>query len=47
MIRYNAAHPGAEQDIFPYLAKRRLAIVTYTATRWAVCSSDQRVGMDP
>jgi aryl-alcohol dehydrogenase-like predicted oxidoreductase len=34
MIRYNAAHPGAEQDIFPYLAKRRPAIVTYTATRW-------------
>jgi aryl-alcohol dehydrogenase-like predicted oxidoreductase len=34
MIRYNAAHSGAEQDIFPYLAKRRPAIVTYTATRW-------------
>jgi aryl-alcohol dehydrogenase-like predicted oxidoreductase len=34
MIRYNAAHPGAEQDIFPYLAKRRPAIVAYTATRW-------------
>jgi aryl-alcohol dehydrogenase-like predicted oxidoreductase len=34
MIRYNAAHPGAEQDIFPYLAKRRPAVVTYTATRW-------------
>lgn len=34
MIRYNAAHPGAEQDIFPRLAKRRPAIVTYTATRW-------------
>ena len=34
MIRYNAAHPGAEQDIFPYLAKGRPAIVAYTATRW-------------
>ena len=34
MIRYNAAHPGAEQDIFPHLAKRRPAIVAYTATRW-------------
>ena len=33
IIRYNAAHPGAEQDIFPYLAKRRSAIVAYTATR--------------
>jgi len=34
MIRYNAAHPGAEQDIFPHLAKGRPAIVAYTATRW-------------
>lgn len=34
MIRYNAAHPGAEQDIFPYIAKRQPAIVAYTATRW-------------
>jgi len=34
MIRYNAAHPGAEHDIFPFLAKRRPAIVAYTATRW-------------
>ena len=34
MIRYNAAHPGAEVDIFPNLAKRKPAIVAYTATRW-------------
>lgn len=34
MIRYNAAHTGAEKDIFPYLSKRKPAIVTYTATRW-------------
>ena len=34
MIRYNAAHPGAELDIFPHLAKRKPAIVAYTATRW-------------
>jgi len=34
MIRYNAAHPGAEQDIFPHLSKRKPAIVAYTATRW-------------
>ena len=34
MIRYNAAHTGAEQDIFPYLVKRNPAIVAYTATRW-------------
>ncbi|MEW6719864.1 MAG: aldo/keto reductase [Thermodesulfobacteriota bacterium] len=34
MIRYNAAHPGAEEDIFPHLALRRPAVVAYTATAW-------------
>jgi aryl-alcohol dehydrogenase-like predicted oxidoreductase len=34
MIRYNAAHPGAEQEIFPHLAARRPALVCYTATSW-------------
>ena len=34
MIRYNAAHTGAERDIFPHLAERKPAIVAYTATRW-------------
>ncbi len=33
-IRYNAAHPGAERDVFPHLARRRPAIVAYTATCW-------------
>ena len=34
MIRYNAAHPGAERDIFPHLTARQPNIVAYTATRW-------------
>ncbi len=34
MIRYNAAHPGAERDIFPHLEKRKPAVIAYTATRW-------------
>jgi aryl-alcohol dehydrogenase-like predicted oxidoreductase len=34
MIRYNAAHPGAEHDIFPHLAKRQPSVVAYTATSW-------------
>jgi len=34
MIRYNAAHPGAEADIFPHLAARKPSVVAYTATRW-------------
>ncbi len=34
MIRYNAKHTGAEQDIFPHLANRNPAIVGYTALAW-------------
>jgi aryl-alcohol dehydrogenase-like predicted oxidoreductase len=34
MIRYNAAHPGAERDIFPHLAARNPNVVAYTATSW-------------
>lgn len=34
MIRYNAKHPGAEQDIFPHLDLRHPTIVAYTATSW-------------
>ncbi len=34
MIRYNATHPGAEQDVFPHLEKRRPVVVAYTATAW-------------
>ncbi len=34
MIRYNAAHRGAETEIFPFLEKHDPALVSYTATRW-------------
>lgn len=34
MLRYNAAHPGAEEDVFPHFASPRPGIVAYTATRW-------------
>jgi aryl-alcohol dehydrogenase-like predicted oxidoreductase len=34
MIRYNAAHPGAEQDIFPHVRDARPSILAYTATAW-------------
>ena len=34
-FRYNAAHRGAEQDIFPCVGKeRRPGLVAFTATRW-------------
>src|SRR5262249_31751211 len=34
MIRYNAAHRGAEGEIFAGLAEPRPGIIAYTATRW-------------
>lgn len=34
MIRYNAAHPGAEVDIFPHLPATKPVIAAYTATCW-------------
>lgn len=34
-MRSSAAHPGAEIDVFPHLARRRPAVVVaYTATSW-------------
>jgi predicted aldo/keto reductase-like oxidoreductase len=34
MIRYNAAHRGAERDIFPVTDSRRVPVIAYTALRW-------------
>jgi predicted aldo/keto reductase-like oxidoreductase len=34
MLRYNAAHRGAEREVFSGLPEPKPAIVTYTATRW-------------
>lgn len=34
MIRYNAAHPGAETDIFPHVETHGVGVISYTATRW-------------
>ncbi|MFC2170468.1 aldo/keto reductase [Calditrichota bacterium] len=34
MIRYNAAHRGAEEDIFPHLAVHNPGVINFTATRW-------------
>jgi aryl-alcohol dehydrogenase-like predicted oxidoreductase len=35
MIRYNAAHRGAETEIFPQLPDSDPAVIAYTATRWS------------
>jgi aryl-alcohol dehydrogenase-like predicted oxidoreductase len=34
MVRYNAAHPGAEREVFPLLGEPKPGVVSYTATRW-------------
>ena len=35
MLRYNAVHRGAEEDVFPHLpANARPGILAYTSTRW-------------
>lgn len=34
MLRYNAAHPGAEREIFPHLRERKPSVLAYTATSW-------------
>lgn len=34
MIRYNAAHRGAEQDIFPVTQAIKVPVIAYTALRW-------------
>jgi aryl-alcohol dehydrogenase-like predicted oxidoreductase len=34
MLRYNAKHPGAEQDVFPSLDARKPLVISYTATSW-------------
>jgi predicted aldo/keto reductase-like oxidoreductase len=34
MLRYNAAHRGAEREVFDRLPEPRPGIVAYTATRW-------------
>jgi predicted aldo/keto reductase-like oxidoreductase len=34
MIRYNAAHPGAEREIFPHVTDHAPSILAYTATSW-------------
>ena len=34
MVRYNAAHRGAESEIFPYVEKHNTGVISFTATRW-------------
>lgn len=35
MVRYNAAHPGAEREVFPHVSDHGTGVISYTATRWS------------
>jgi aryl-alcohol dehydrogenase-like predicted oxidoreductase len=45
MVRYNAAHRGAEREVLPELpdGARRPGIVAYTATRWGTLLDPKRL----
>lgn len=46
MVRYNAAHTGAEKEVFPHLPsdrQKRPGVVAYTATRWGQLLSPKLV----
>jgi aryl-alcohol dehydrogenase-like predicted oxidoreductase len=46
-FRYNAAHTGAEHDIFPRLPQaNRPGMVSFTATSWGRLLSDRRIPKD-
>jgi aryl-alcohol dehydrogenase-like predicted oxidoreductase len=43
-IRYNAAHTGAESEVFPHIGRDgRPGIVAYTATRWGTLLNPKRM----
>ena len=44
MVRYNAAHRGAERDVFPFLpgGRKHPGICAYTATRWGTLLDGKR-----
>lgn len=42
-LRYNAAHRGAETEVFPQLLADRPGIVVYTATRWGDLLNPKRM----
>jgi len=50
MVRYNAAHRGAEQEVFPVASRRKLPVVTFTGLRWGALlrsTIEDPPGFDP
>jgi aryl-alcohol dehydrogenase-like predicted oxidoreductase len=50
MVRYNAAHPGAEEEVFPHVGPRadggRAGVVSYTTTSWGRLLNKRRQPLD-
>lgn len=50
MVRYNAAHVGAEEEVFPVTTSLGLPVVSYTGLRWGALldrTPDDPPGFDP
>ncbi|HEV2491682.1 MAG TPA: aldo/keto reductase [Terriglobia bacterium] len=50
MIRHNAAHRGAEDDVFPVTSRLHIPVVTFTAQRWGALrqkTPDDPAGFKP
>ena len=50
MVRYNAAHRGAEREVFPWASRRKLPVVTFTGLRWGAllqATSEDPPGFQP
>lgn len=50
MLRYNAAHRGADQDVFPITNRMEIPVVVYTCLRWGAlmkATPDDPKGYDP
>jgi len=43
LLRYNAAHRGAEKDIFPYLPSTKPGVIGFTATDYMKLSKSKKV----
>ncbi|MCA9411515.1 MAG: aldo/keto reductase [Candidatus Omnitrophica bacterium] len=44
MIRYNAAHCGAETEVFPIASENQIPVVAYTCLRWGALIESQDSG---
>jgi aryl-alcohol dehydrogenase-like predicted oxidoreductase len=46
-VRYNAAHRGAEREVFPHRSPAGAGVVAFTATRWGKLLTQSESGRSP